>query len=325
MKKFLRLIIGWLLASTVFGQTDLEKFQKTAELFAAAYNANDYAQIERQFNAPMKTAVPPENLTKFLDDLRVGSGKLIKLGSPIFNAPTANFPAEFERGKWILSITLDAEGKIAGLVITPPSSGKPKNTSRNQTKLILPFNGEWFVVWGGDTPEQNQHHNAPNQRFAFDILKVDENGKTHTGDGSKNADYYAFGQEIIAPAVGVVTYMVDGVQDNQPGEMNKMYVPGNLVIIKHAEGEYSVFAHLKQNSIRVKVGDKVTKGQVIGLCGNSGNSSEPHLHFQVQNTPFFEDEASMKVFFEKVMVKHNGTTEVKTDYSPIKGDVVSQN
>lgn len=311
----------------VIGQTSSEKFQQTAKNFVSAYNAKDYAQIEQQFNVQMKAAITTDKLKKFLDDLHAGSGEITKLGAPNFAAPSvANFPADFERGQWILSFALDAEGKIAGFQVKPPQTVKPKNTSRNQTKLILPFKGEWLVVWGGDTPEQNYHQNAPNQRFAFDILKTEASGKTHKGDGAKNEDYYAFGQEIIAPADGVVTYVVDGIQDNKPGEMNKMYVPGNLIIIKHADGEYSLFAHFKQNSIRVKVGDRVTKGQTIGLCGNSGNSSEAHLHFQVQNAPFFEDEASMKVFFEKVTVKHGaGKAETKTDYSPVKGDVISQN
>ncbi len=273
----------------------------------------------------MKTAVPPEKLKTFLDDLHAGSGKMTKLGALNLNVPTAVFPANFERGNWVLSITLDTEGKIAGFQITAPPTGKPKNTSRSRTKLILPFKGEWLVVWGGDTPELNQHQDAPNQRFAFDILKVGGNGKTHGGDGAKNEDYYAFGQEITAPAGGVVTYVVDGVQDNKPGEANRLYVPGNLVIVKHANDEYSLFAHFKQNSIRVKVGDTVTTGQTIGLCGNSGNSSEPHLHFQIQNSSFFEDEASMKTFFEKITVTHNGKIDVKTNYSPVKGDIVRQN
>lgn len=327
MKKMMFcLIIGLLFAITAFGQTPSEKVQKMAELFVSAYNAKDYAQIERQFNAQMRAAITTDKLKEFFDNLHADSGKIVKLGSPNFSAPTAaNFPADFERGKWVLLVALDAEGKISGFRVTPPLSDKPKNTSRNQTKLILPFKGEWFVVWGGDTPEQNQHQDAPNQRFAFDILKTDTEGKTHKGNGSKNEDYYAFGQEIIAPADGVVTYVVDGVHNNQPGEMNRMFVPGNLVIIKHADNEYSLFAHFKQNSIRVKVGDKVKRGQVIGLCGNSGNSSEPHLHFQVQNTPFFEDEGSMKVFFEKVTVKRDGKIETKTDYSPVKGDIVSRN
>lgn len=114
-------------AMTIFGQNASEKVQKAADFFASAYNANNYAQIEAQFNVGMKSAVPPEKLAKFLDDLRADSGKITKLGTPNFTAPTAaNFPADFERRKWILSITLDAEGKIAGFQITPPPSGKPK-------------------------------------------------------------------------------------------------------------------------------------------------------------------------------------------------------
>ena len=243
-------------AMAVFGQTAAEKVKNTAEFFVSAYNAKDYAKIERQFNAQMKAAVSGDKLKEFLDNLRADLGNITNLGAPDFIAPSAaNFPAEFERGKMTLLVALDAEGKIAGFRVTPPEPPKPKNASRNQTKLSLPFKGEWFVVWGGDAPEQNQHQNAPNQRFAFDILKIGAGGKTHAGDGTKNEDFYAFGQEIVAPADGVVTYAVDGVQDNKPGEMNRMYVPGNLVVIKHAEGEYSLLAHLKQNSVRVRVGD----------------------------------------------------------------------
>ena len=313
-------------AMAVLGQIASEKVQKMATLVVAAYAEKDYAQIEAQFNAQMKTAVPSEKLKEFLDGLNRDFGKITKLGAPSFVAPqVANFAAEFERGKMVLLIALDAEGKIGGLSVTAPQPVKPKNTSRNRTEFALPFRGEWLVVWGGDTIEQNQHHEAPNQRFAFDILKSDAKGKTHKGDGSKNEDYYAFGQEITAPADGVVTYLVDGIHDNKPGEMNRMFVPGNLVIIKHAEGEYSLFAHFKRNSIRVKFGDKVTKNQVIGLCGNSGNSSEPHLHFQAQNTSFFENEGSMKTYFEKVTVKRDDKIETKNNYSPVKGDIVSRN
>lgn len=314
---------GLIFAIGIFGQTQTEKVQKEADDFVLNYNAKNYAVIEQSFNAQMKKAVPGDKLKEFLDGTHQQLGKIVALGRPRFNAPAAAvFPTDFERGKLELLIVLDNEGKIAGLRIAPPPAEKPKNTSRNQTRMILPFKGEWLVVWGGDAVAQNYHQDAPDQRFAFDIVKVDAKGSSYKGDGTKNEDYYAFGQEIIAPADGIVTYVVDGIHDNIPGEMNKMFVPGNVVIIKHSENEYSLFAHFKQNSIRVKIGDKVTKGQPLGLCGNSGNSSEAHLHFQVQNTPFFENEASMKTFFEKITVKHEGKTETKNDYSPVKGDIV---
>ena len=324
MKLLLILSLLTLSSVFVFGQTSQDKVRQTAEMVVAAYNSKDYARMEKEFNAQMSAAVPSVQLKAFLDGQHDNFGKIIKLGAPNFvSSSAAVFPAEFERGKMDLLVAVDVDGKIAGLRMSPPPTPKPKNTSRNQTKMALPLKGEWFVFWGGDTATQNYHQDAPNQRFAFDIVKFDANGKSHKGDGRKNEDYYAFGQEIVASADGVVSYVVDGIHDNVPGEMNRMFVPGNVVIIKHADGEYSLFAHFKQNSIRVKLGDKVTKGQTLGLCGNSGNSSEAHLHFQVQNTPFFSDEASMKVFFEKVTVKSGGKTETKTDYSPVKGEIVS--
>jgi len=314
------------LSLTALSQTPAEKVQKMADLFVSAYNAKNYALISEQFNATMKAAIPDDKLKQFLDGARKDLGEIAKLGPPKFlNASTASFPIDFEKAKMAMMLALDAEGKIAGFQINAPAAVKPRNTSRNKTELRLPFKGEWLVFWGGDTVSQNYHQDAPTQRFAFDILKVDAAGKSHKGDGSKNEDYFAFGQEIVADADGVVTNVVTGVHDNVPGVMNPLMAVGNFVMIRHANGEISVFCHLKYDTTRVKVGDQVKKGQVIGLCGNSGNSTEAHLHYQIQGTDLFEDENSMKVFFEKIMVKRDGKTEEKTQYSPVKGDIVSQN
>jgi murein DD-endopeptidase MepM/ murein hydrolase activator NlpD len=274
----------------------------------------------------MKAAISPAQLAAFLDQTRENFGQANKIGAGQFPQPGVGvFPVEFERGNLDLFIALDKEDKVAGLRLSPPAPAAKPNATRHKTALGLPFKGEWFVFWGGDTEAQNYHQAAPNQRFAFDILKVDAQGRTHRGDGKKNEDYYAFGQELLAPADGVVTYVVDGVHDNTPGEMNRMYAAGNLVIIKHAEGEYSLLAHFKQRSIRVKVGDKVMRGQLLGLCGNSGNSSEAHLHYQLQNAPFFANEASIKIFFDKLINTRDGKKEAKSDYSPVKGDIISPN
>lgn len=315
-----------LLVGGVYSQATREDVQRAASAFVEAYNGKRYAEIEQSFNDQMKAALSGDKLKEFLDGAHQQFGKITSTGDPKFNAPTvAVFPANFERGNLDLLVALDGERKIAGLRLSPPAPERPRTASRNETKLILPFRDDWLIFWGGDTVGKNYHQETPNQRFAFDIVKVDPGGSTHKGSGSANEDYYAFGQELLAPAAGVVTYVVDGVHDNKPGEMNRMFVPGNIVIIKHSENEYSLLAHLKQNSARVKVGDQVKQGQVIGLCGNSGNSSEPHLHFQVQSTPFFENEASMKVFFESVVVKRPGRSDVLDRYSPEKGDIVSNN
>ncbi|MGI0016990.1 MAG: M23 family metallopeptidase, partial [Nitrososphaera sp.] len=140
----------------------------------------------------------------------------------------------------------------------------------------MPFKGEWFVLWGGDTKDLNQHHNNLAQKYAFDFVKVNRKGRTYHKSSKHNKNYYCFGTEIISPARGTVVQVVDGVDDNVPGYRNGYWLIGNAVIIKHSEKLHSLLAHFKQNTIAVKPGDKVKSGDFLGLCGNSGNSTEPH-------------------------------------------------
>jgi hypothetical protein len=182
----------------------------------------------------------------------------------------------------------------------------------------------WSVFWGGDTKELNQHHDTLNQRYAFDLLVTDDAGKSHRGDGKRNEDYFAFGQPVLAPADGVVTEAITGVRDNTPGSMNPYSALGNAVIIEHRPQEVSVLAHFQQGSIRVKAGDHVTAGQVLGLCGNSGNSSEAHIHYHLQNTPIIQDGTGIRCLFDKVRVMKDGDSEVKENYSPVKGDLIKR-
>lgn len=193
------------------------------------------------------------------------------------------------------------------------------NKKRNTTRLSLPFKGEWFVFWGGDTRKLNIHHDTPNQKFAFDFCIMDKNGKSHRGKGRKNEDYYCYGKEILAPADGKVIEVIDGVRENKPGSMNPYSAVGNAVVIEHSEQEISIFAHLKFGSIKVKRGDRIRAGKSIGTCGNSGNSSEPHLHYHLQDNPIMQEGKGIKCFFQKVKVEK---MKRKINYSPIKGDKV---
>ncbi len=140
----------------------------------------------------------------------------------------------------------------------------------------------------------------------------------------KNEDYYAFGREVLAPADGLVTEVISGVRDNQPGSMNPYSAVGNVILIEHRTGEVSLLGHLMQGSIRVKAGDRVTRGQVLSLCGNSGNSSEAHLHYHLQNSAVMQDGLGIPVHFDTVFVTREGKKEARLDYSPVKGDIVSQ-
>lgn len=125
------------------------------------------------------------------------------------------------------------------------------------------------------------------QRFAIDWVKLNDANTTYVGDNLKNESYAAEGVDALAVADGRVTEVKDSIPENVPGA-NSRAVPitletvgGNHVIIDIGNGYYAFYAHLKPGSLRVKTGDRVRRGQVIGLVGNTGNSTEPHLHFHV--------------------------------------------
>ncbi len=324
MRKLFAMIV--MLSSVVCvsaGREPTHRFEKVVNPMVTAINKADYPAIQADFSRIMLDFFPLEKSKPFFTDLTSFYGKIEKLDPPKYTPPNqAVFPAHCERGILDIKIVLDNKDKIIGLWFLPHTPDIP-TPRKNQTKLSLPFKGNWLVVWGGDTKELNQHHDTPNQRFAFDFVVADQTGKTHKGDGTTNQDYYAFGKEVLAPADGVVTDVIDGVRDNVPGSMNPYSALGNAVFIQHREHEVSVLAHLKLGSIKVKAGDKVTKGRLIGLCGNSGNSSEPHLHYHLQNTPVIQDGTGIKCYFQKVKVKDNGKTEVQPNYSPTKGRIIS--
>jgi hypothetical protein len=300
------------------------RFEKVLNKMVAAINAEDFKAIEQDFSQTMVDAFPIEKSKPFFKNLIRDAGKIKKVDTPRFVPPNqAIFPAHFERTVLDIKIVLDGQDKIIGLWFLPHTPEIPV-PEKHAARLDLPFEDRWMVFWGGDTKEENQHHDVPNQKYAFDLLKVDQNGKTHQHEGNKNADYFAFGKKVLAPAGGVVTDVIRGVRDNIPGSMNPYSALGNAVFIQHRDHEISVLAHLKLGSITVNVGDRVESGQLIGLCGNSGNSSEPHLHYHLQNTPVIQDGTGIKVFFKRVIVEKNGIEQSITKYSPVKGDMLKR-
>lgn len=121
------------------------------------------------------------------------------------------------------------------------------------------------------------------QRYAIDWVKVDDGGNWFSGDESINENHYAHGQDVIAPNDGEVVKVVNGYPDNIPGQLADGSTPlaGNYVVLKTQQDEYLMLAHLLVDSIVVKEGDMIEKGFTIAKIGNSGNSSAPHLHFQL--------------------------------------------
>ncbi len=124
---------------------------------------------------------------------------------------------------------------------------------------------------------------------------------------------------MIAPGKATVIQVIDGSIDVQPGERDRSVGVGNAVIIDHHNEEYSLLCHFKQNSITVKVGNEIKQGDVIGLCGNTGNTSEPHIHFNLQDKPLMHKAKALPAQFRRLLV--NG--EVKENYEPTRGEKVS--
>lgn len=199
-----------------------------------------------------------------------------------------------------LQWALDAEGNVVGLQVRPAQAAEPAPSAylgyRTRAHLRLPFEGEWFVVWGGRTLEQNYHAVSRGQRFAHDFVKV-VNGKTHRGSRRELGDYYCWNEKILAPAGGRVVAAVDGLPDQAIGTTNATQPDGNHVILDLGHDEYALLAHLRQGSVRVKRGEQVAAGTELGRCGNSGNTSEPHLHFHLQDHPRFGAGAGLPAFF----------------------------
>jgi hypothetical protein len=188
---------------------------------------------------------------------------------------------------------------------------------QTKTALRLPFEGEWYVYWGGRSVAQNYHCATRNQRFAYDFLIL-KDGRSFRRTGKSNDDYYCFGQPIYAPGEGFVVDAVNEVPDNLPGAMNPQQALGNHVILDHGNGECSFIAHLQQGSVRAQPGSRVEAGTLMGACGNSGNSSEPHLHFHLQTIAVLFRGEGLPAFFCHYMVSGKSVTRGE----PIAGQTI---
>jgi len=325
MQKLLLSIAVLLVLRLVQEQTlaqDMDRYTKVANHLVELMNKENYSGIQALFSQEMSEALPLEKSTAFFKGVEQQFGKIQKLDPPRTPPPAGLFTAHLDHGLLDLQLSLNDRDQIAGLYLKPHVSSKPA-PEKHRTELSLPFRDRWLVFWGGDTRELNHHHDVPNQRFAFDLLGVGPDQKTHRGEGKNNDDYYAFGRDVLAPADGTVTEVIEGVRDNFPGSMNPYSGVGNCVVIQHREDEVSVLAHFKQGTIRVKAGDKVRRGEVLGQCGNSGNSSEPHIHYHLQHSPVLQDGLGIKCVFSKVVLNKNGKAETRAKYSPVKGDILS--
>ena len=154
--------------------------------------------------------------------------------------------------------------------------------NRSFVAVKLPFFGTWSVSQGHD----GEYTHKGEWQHAWDFVIVNNKGLQYNNDGDYPEDYYCYGKAVIAPADGEVVQVVNNIPDNRIGDINTLDNWGNTVVIKHNDFLYSKLSHLKEGSVQVKEGERVKFGTIIGKCGNSGRSPYPHLHFQIQATPY---------------------------------------
>ena len=168
----------------------------------------------------------------------------------------------------------------------------------NELVLRPPLRGGLWLAANG--PDGNTHHRRSSmsyggrfvvpQRFAIDFVQLNDMGVTHTGNPRENRSYFCYGKEALAVADATVIRLKDGIPEDIPHAteravpMGSETVTGNYVVLDLGSGRFAVYAHLQPGSLRVKVGDLVKAGDVLGLVGNSGMSTEPHLHFHVSDS-----------------------------------------
>jgi hypothetical protein len=198
----------------------------------------------------------------------------------------------------------------------------PSVSSYNfKTIFILPFEGSWYIANGGINIEASHSWDIYTQRYAYDFIILNNEKKSYHKNQNFVHDYYCFSKNIIAPANGKVVKIYNGQKDftnvgDDRIDENASDIRGNFIIIKHSKNEYSLLAHLMKDTILVKKNEWVKTGQLIAKCGNSGHSTEPHLHFHLQNGKSFYFSAGLPILFKNFNVtKENFTiNQSEPDY-----------
>lgn len=209
-------------------------------------------------------------------------------------APSAGVPTRVEhRFRYTISDPGAAPGAPVEFVGVPV-----KVLPDDPVIVAAPLAGGGWVVGNGCCDAITAHRGATlpidgtihvPERFAIDFVQLDDDGKLFDGPLDDNESYGYFGDQVYAAADGTVVEVQDGLPDQTPGSLDPnatvQTAGGNYVVVDIGDGRYAFYAHFQPDTIRVKKGDDVEAGDVLGLLGNSGNTDGAHLHFHVMDGP----------------------------------------
>ena len=254
-----------------------------------------------------------------------GQVKLFTLPGTMNKESYSNQIPSGQSGVMFFDVTYDDIGQVPKAiahritVTTPPTLAGTEHTvvghsilvGREAMVISPPLKGSGWVNGNGCCLEVGPHRFVtnpmngtldPSETFAIDWVQVDAHGIAYRSDGKKPQDWFGYGADILAVAPGTVVEVVRDLPDVTPGKnpegLTIAQIAGNRVIIDMGSGRYAMYAHLAPGSIPVHVGDYVRQGQKLGLLGNTGNSTGPHLHFQVMDRPSSLDDTSIPFEFD---------------------------
>ncbi len=335
----LLLVLFYLQNGILYAEGGMAIRDKTEEIGKLLIK-HEYEKVFRNFNNKLKQEVPSARLSKIMSDLEEKNGP-IEIIERLQAVP--NIQINFEditKGLWSirfltsdkkpldLLLAFNSKRELSGIWLfdePDAEAAEIKNSHyKNKTQLSLPFKGGWVVIQGGFSKVENHHLRATDGQsggstFAYDFVMVYK-GKAYRSKGRRLKDYYSYGQPVTAPADGRVIQVVDGISDTPLGMSNVFHAAGNVVVIDHGSSEYSLIAHLKKDSIRIKEGDELKRGQIIGSCGNSGGGalSVPHIHYQLMERPYVWESVGLPVTFSNIIL--NGVPQKRAKLK--RGDFV---
>jgi Peptidase family M23 len=224
-------------------------------------------------------------------------------------------------------------------VLTADSAADGAVIGTHYTELKVlgsPVQGENWLASDGPSNDQDNHHRRGifvfdghaliSRRYAIDWMQI-ESGTSYSGDARHNRSYHAYGKPVLAVADGTVVTARDGLPDNVP-RYNDEFSPavpitpdtlgGNTVTLDLRNGQFAYYVHLQPGSLRVKVGDRVKRGQVLARIGASGDAREPHLHFQVTDSPTMLAGEGLPYLIDEYRVKSGKGRETRTRELPLR-------